>query len=226
MTNTTSLYRTVAAFMLARSEAREEFLLPGRRYASAKGSQMFVDEMEKAKQKRDKAIADAQFIARQQIRTTLEAMAEKADKIKLMAPTEEQIRILTLLSMKEKVTAAELKGAANAMEGNAAALSLVDELARKNEIPHSSYATSPSVTVYDPQSARQTIKFLGEECYSIINNPSGASRARLIAAERNQRMYGIDFDPFDFPEAEGFKDELDFYEKMGVPLSAFSSAVD
>lgn len=226
MTNTTALYRTVAAFMLARSEAREEYLLAVRRYASAKGSEMYVSEMSKAQQKRDKVIADAQFIARQEVRETLKAMEEKADKVKMLPPTEEQIRILQLLSMKEKVTASELKGAANAMEGNAAALALVDELARKNEIPHSSYATSPSVTVYDPQSARQTIKLLGEACYDIINNPSGASRARLIAAERNQRMCGIDFDPFDLPAAEGFKDELDFYEKMGVSLSAFSSAVD
>ena len=226
MSNTTSLYRAVAAYMLARSEAREEWQLMGRRYASAKGSQMYVDEMKKAREKRDKTVADAQFIARQEVRETLKAMAEKADKIKMQPPTEEQLRILQLLSMKEKLTEAELAGAANAMDGNAAALSLVDELARKSGIITTPFTSRLSVKAYDPLTARQTIQRLGDACYRIIDNTSGASRARLLAAENHQKMYGGTFDPYEFPEEKGFEDETDFYNQMNIPLSAFSSAVD
>lgn len=226
MSNTTRLYRAVAAFIQAREEAREEYLLMGRRYAAAKGSQMYVDEMSKARKKREETVSGAQVIARQEIRETINAMAEKADKIKMQPPTEEQLRILQLLSMKEKLTTAELEGAANAMEGNATALSLVDELAKKSGVVHVPYASRLSVTAYDPQTARQAIKKLGEACYSIVDNTTGASRARLLAAEQHQRLYGGTFDPDEFPQEKGFEDETDFYNQMNIPLSAFSSAVD
>lgn len=226
MTNTTRLYRAVADFVQARGEAREEYLLMGRRYASAKGSQMYVDEMSKARKKREKTVSDAQFIAQQEIRETLNAMAEKADKIKMKPPTEEQLRILQLLSMKEKLTTAELEGAANAMEGNATALSLVDELANKSGFVHVPYATRLSVTAYDPQTARQAIQRLGEACYSIIDNTTGANRTRLRLAEQHQKLYGGTVDPDEFPQEKGFEDETDFYNQMNIPLSAFSSAVD
>ena len=116
--NTTNLYRAVADFMTARSEAVEEYLLMTRRYASAKGSQMYIDKMDEAAKKRDKAISNAQSIAKREIRETLLAMVDKADKIKMQPPTEEQLRILQMLNLKERVTEAECVGAANAMEGN------------------------------------------------------------------------------------------------------------
>ena len=226
MSNTTSLYRTVAAFMLARSEAIEEYQLMTRRYASAKGSQMYTDEMDKARKKRDKTISDAQFIAKQEIRETLKAMAEKADKIKMQPPTEEQLRILQMLKMKEKLTEAECTGAANAMDGNAAALALLDEMARKSGVLHTSYANSLAVKTYSPETARLTIKELGESCYSIVNNASGASKPALLAKQWHQNVHGSTFDPYELPREEPFKDESDFYEQMNIPLSAFSAAVD
>ena len=224
--NTTNLYRTVAAFMQARSEAIEEYQLMTRRYASAKGSQMYTDEIDKARKKRDKTISDAQFIAKQEIRETLKAMAEKADKIKMQPPTPEQINILQLLKMKDRLTEAECTGAANAMNGNAACLALVDELARKSGVLHTSYVNSLAVKTYSPETARMTIKALGESCFNIVNNTTGASKAALLAKQWHQNVHGSTFDPYELPREEPFKDESDFYEQMNIPLSAFSSAVD
>lgn len=226
MSNTTSLYRTVAAFMLARSEAREEYQEAARRYASAKGSQMYTDKMNEAQKKRDKTISDAQFIAKQEIRETLKAMAEKADKIKMQPPTEEQLRILQLLKMKDRLTAAECFGAANAMDGNAAALALLDELATKSGVHHGSFVRSLAVKTYSPETARETIQYLGESCFAIVNNASGASRVSMLAKKWHTSRYGGDFDSFELPQEKTFVDELDFYERMNVPLSAFSAAVD
>ncbi len=212
--------------MQARSEAREEYQNAVKRYASAKGSQMYIDEMDKARKKRDKTISDAQFIARQEIRETLQAMAEKADKIKMQPPTEEQLRILQMLKMKEKLTEAECTGAANAMDGNAAALALLDEMARKSGVLHTSFANSLAVKAYSPETARLTIKELGESCYSIVNNASGASRPALLAKEWHAARHGGEFDPFELPQEDPFKDEDDFYKQMNISLSAFSAAVD
>lgn len=226
MSHTSNLYHTVANFMQARSEAREEYQQAAQRYERARGSQMYSDEMEKARKKRDKTISDAQFIAKQEIRETLQAMAEKADKIKMQPPTEEQLRILQLLKMKEKLTEAECAGAANAMEGNAAALALLDEMARKSGVLHTSYADSLAVKTYSPETARMTIKKLGESCYSIVNNASGASKPALLAKEWHAARHGGEFDPFELPTEDPFKDEDDFYKQMNIPLSAFSAAVD
>lgn len=224
--NTTNLYRAVADFMTARSEAVEEYLLMTRRYASAKGSQMYIDKMDEAAKKRDKAISNAQSIAKREIRETLLAMVDKADKIKMQPPTEEQLRILQMLNLKERVTEAECVGAANAMEGNATALALVDELATKSGVLHTSFARSLAVKIYDPATARQAIKELAEACYEIVNNTTGARKVALLTKQRHQRQYGGTFDPYELPQEEPFKDESDFYEQMNIPLSAFSSAVD
>jgi hypothetical protein len=224
--NTTRLYNAVSAFVQARADAREEFQVMARRYERARGSQMYTDEMSKARKKREEAIAAAQTAARQEIRETLQAMAEKASKIKMLPPTEEQLRILQLLSMKETITAAECAGAANAMEGNAAALSLLDELANKAGVLHSPYAKSQSVKSYDPETARQTIKELGAACYEIIENTSGAKKPALLAKQWHQNKFGGTFDPDELPQEEPYKDEDDFYMQMNIPLSAFSAAVD
>lgn len=226
MSNTTRLYRAVAAFIQAREEAREEYLLMGRRYAAAKGSQMYVDEMSKARKKREETVSGAQVIARQEIRETINAMAEKADKIKMQPPTEEQLRILQLLSLKERPTTAELEGAANAMDGNAAALSLVDELAKKSGIVHVPFTSRLSVKAYDPLTARQAIQRLGNACYSIVDNTTGANSTALLCAENHQRLYGGSFDPDELPQEKAFEDESDFYNQLNIPLSAFSVAVD
>ena len=224
--NTTNLYRTIAAFMTARSEAIEEYRLMTRRYEAAKGSKLYSDKMDEARKKRDKTISDAQFIAKQEIRETLKAMAEKADKIALQAPTAEQIRLLQLLKMKDRLTEAECTGAANAMNGNAACLALVDELARKSGVLHTSYVNSLAVKTYSPETARMTIKALGESCFDIVNNTTGASKPALLAKQWHQNVHGSTFDPYELPQEEPFKDESDFYEQMNIPLSAFSSAVD
>ena len=224
--NTTNLHRAVADFMTARAEAVEEYLLMTRRYASAKGSQMYIDKMDEAAKKRDKAISNAQSIAKREIRETLLAMVDKADKIKMQPPTEEQLRILQMLNLKERVTEAECVGAANAMEGNATALALVDELAKKSGVLHTSFARSLAVKAYDPATARQAIKELAEACYEIVNNTTGASKVALLTKQRHQRQYGGTFDPYELPQEEPFKDESDFYEQMNIPLSAFSAAVD
>ena len=226
MSNTTSLYRTVAAFMQARSEANEEYQLMTRRYASAKGSQMYTDEMDKARKKRDKTISDAQLVAKQEIRETLKAMAEKADQIKMQPPTEEQLRILQLLKMKEKLTEAEWSGAANAMDGNAAALALLDEMATKSGVVHVPFVRTLAVKSYSPDTARQTIKELGEACFEIVNNTSGASKPALLANQWHKHSFGGAFDPFELPQEKPFEDESDFYAQMNIPLSAFSAAVD
>ena len=82
------------------------------------------------------------------------------------------------------------------------------------------------MTTYDTQTANQAIEQLGEACYSIIDNTTGASSVRLLAAEQHRRVHGGTYDPDEFPQEKGFEDEIDFYNQMNIPLSAFSAAVD
>ena len=226
MSNTTRIYNAVADFMSIRAQSREEFLETAQRYADAKGSRMYDNEMSKARKKREETVAAAQVIARQEIGEILESMAEKADRIKMQPPTVEQLRLLQMLSLREKLTEAELVGAANAMDGNAAALSLVDELAKKSGVVHIPFTSRLSVMAYDPLTARQAIRKLGDACFSIVDNTTGANKMRLQAAEYHKRLYGGDFDPDSFPQEAAFQSESDFYNQVGIPLTAFAAAVD
>ena len=144
----------------------------------------------------------------------------------MQAPTEEQLRILQMLKMKEKLTEAECVGAANAMNGNAAALALVDELATKSGVLHTSYVRSLAVKTYDPATARQAIRELGATSYEIVSNETGAKKAALLAKQWHQKVHGSTFDPYELPQEEAFADEDDFYSQMNIPLHAFSAAVD
>lgn len=227
MTNTTRLYRAVADYMSARAAAREVYLLTRQRYAAARGSRMYTEEMTKAKEKREKTVSAAQDIARLEIRETIRDMADKAGKIKMQPPTEAQLRILQMLSLRNHLTEAELDSAANSMDGNASALSLLDELARsKAGGIHVPYATRLSVKTYDPKTALDIVQNLAKECYVIVNETTGADSISLMMAQKHSRLYGGIVDPDELPEAKAFEDEAAFYEHMQIPHQAFSNAVD
>ena len=226
MQNTTQLFETINRYMIARAEAREEFLLMKRRNEKAKGSQLYDEVMAEAKAKREKLVDAAQEAARREMAVIVRQMADKAGSVTMTPPTDEQLRILSLLKMREHVTAAELDSAANSMNGNGAALAVLDEIAHNHEIlttPYSRLATA-GLTV---DQSKNAIRAIVNECNQIIDNRTGASRAQTMAEEIHARLYGGNPDPDTFNQEPLFENEEAFYEKVSpVPLSLLSRAVD
>lgn len=226
MQNTTRLYETINRFMMERAEAREEYLVMKRRYAKAAGSEYYTETMNEARKKRESRVDAAQAAARQEMAEIAQAMTEKADSIAMNPPTDEQLRILSLLKMREHVTQAELDSAAQSMDGNGAALAVLDELAHKHEIlvqPYSRFATAGLTA----DQSKNAIRSILSSCNQIIENRTGANRAQMMAETYHAQLYGGNPDPDTFNQEPLFENEDAFYEKVSpVPLNLLSNAVD
>ena len=226
MQNTTKLYELINHFMVERAEAREEFLLMKRRYAKAAGSDFYTETMEAARKKREDRVNAAQTAARQAMAEVVQAMTEKADSISMNPPTEEQLRILSLLKMRDTLTKGELDSAANSLKDNAAALAVLDELAKKHEILSPSYIGKAEGKLTVDQ-GKSVLGSIVKACNQIIENRTGASRLQTMAETYHAQLYGGSPDPDTFNQEPLFEDEEAFYQKVSpVPLKLLSNAVD
>lgn len=99
-----------------------------------KGSAGYDEELKKAAQDRDAAIKELQGKAYARFADIIEGMKESARNRPLVAPTAEQMNLLQLMQMREKVTRDELEQAARTLKGNAAALSVLEEISLKHDI--------------------------------------------------------------------------------------------
>ena len=226
MQNTTRLYEAINRYMTERAEAREEFALMQRRNEKARGSRLYDEALAEAKAKRERRVADAQTSTRQEMAAIVRDMTKKAEAVKMTPPTDEQMRILSLLKMRDHLTQAELDSAAHSMDGNGAALGVLDELARKHEIlvqPYSKLATAGLTA----EQSKAAIRDIVNACNEIVSDKTGARRPALMAAEYHAHLYGSSFDADELAQEPLFENEADFYESVSpVSLALFSKAVD
>lgn len=99
-----------------------------------KGSRGFDEEMKNAASTRDTAISELQAEYLTRFGNITAAMKESALNVGMIAPTQEQLAILSALKMREKLTRDELEQAGRSLRGCPVALAVVDELALKHEI--------------------------------------------------------------------------------------------
>ncbi len=102
-----------------------------KRYA---GSQGYEKDIEKIEQARAAEIAALRDDCRDNFNRCLAAMQKNAQARPAVAPTQEQLALLQVLQMREKLTRDELSHAAHSMADCPTALSVLGELARKHEI--------------------------------------------------------------------------------------------
>lgn len=213
--------------MQTRSDAREEYFLMTRRYASAKGSQMYTDEMDKARKKRAQTMEAAQAAVRAKVREIISEMYEQAGKITMRAPTPEMLNILQMLKLKDHPTLNDLNEAANALKDSGVCLSILDEIALKNKIYTGKKYASLATEGISMEQAREAIRSVAENCESIIKNTHGGNTIRTELAEQHARHYGGTVDYESIPEEPRFEGVADFYEHVcPVGYDAFSMAVD
>ena len=96
-----------------------------------KGSEGYKDLIAKADAERDAALNAEKAAMRTAMKTIIAEMREKVQNRKVTPPTSEQVNLLSVLKMRgDSLTAAEIKEAANNMEGCPAALAVLSDLAR------------------------------------------------------------------------------------------------
>ena len=199
-----------------------------------KGSEGYDDDLKMIQEDRKKADDAARAVCKPKVEAALHSMIEVNSKRKATAPTEEQLRLLTAVSMIKKPSRPMLDSIANAMDGNAVGLSVLDDIA-ENAYKDGHIASERFTTNYAARATKEmsvdgtleTIRALSNTCNRIMNG-SGANHIRERLAEKNKQHYGSSYDPDDLPQEKPWESDREFYEREmnGLNMDLFSKAVN
>lgn len=208
--STRRIYEAMKKFTDTRAAARDKYLETMRPLADARGSKYYTDAEAAAAKLRADTVDAAARECRAVLNDEFKAMQERNHKRQMTPPTEEQLRILQLLQMREHVTAEELDTAANAMQGNGAALEVVQDIAHKHEILRN---YRQEADVFGIAQADEAIRELAAGCRRLLESP--AQRGALLAQQMHQRMHGGTYNEDDLPQVPLFESESQFESFMG-----------
>lgn len=154
--------------------------------AKFKGSKGYDEELDKLRQERDNAIADAVAHTAAEFKEALAAMNAKLDNAPLVPPSEEQLRLVSALRMREHLSQSELERAAEQVGDNDASLALVMELAEKHNRILSGRKYGSRVN-----KAREAVAELGRAAKATLAW-RGQTRAQLMESYIADRSNGLD----------------------------------
>ena len=132
MTNTTRYFDAYKQHRAWVSGAVDKFNRECERLKRYKGSKGYDEEMGKAREERDKTIADAVAATARAFDEVLADMSDKVTSAPLDPPSTDALNLVTALRMREKLSLNELERAAEQVGDNDVCLSLVMELAKKH----------------------------------------------------------------------------------------------
>ncbi|MBR3505327.1 MAG: hypothetical protein IKO07_13945 [Clostridia bacterium] len=225
MKRTEILYSAMKDFTDARIAARAEYFAKMKPIETAKGSKYYNDARKEAEKARRATVDEARAKAADTVDVMIASM-RKANSVRAMAaPTEEQLRILQALKMREKVTLNELDAAANAMCGNGAGLAVVEEIAQNSGVAHPNYNALATAGLSIAEGER-VINNLLEACKRVLNG-TGATRAAELNRLRQADIHNEHINPDDLPQEPPYESVSDFYARnISTPYDIFSQAVD
>ena len=207
---TTSIYPAMQEFTNIRAEARDAYLAVMKEIRDAEGTKYYRDRERAAAEKRRDTVNAAKQACQKILNEEFADMKKRNRSRKMASPSEEQLRLLQMLSMRENVTESELQAAANAMQGNGAGLGMIHELARKHHIllDFSQYANE-----YDIAQAEEAIDALARRCQKVLQ--TGAKYSSYAAAKWHHDHYKTPINEDDLPQQAPFDSEFAFERFMG-----------
>lgn len=223
--NTDLFFSRAKEFQSKRREIMDTYEKRAAQLEDAKGSKYFTDEMKKATDARDSALSALKDEYREYFRISLDGMAKANGSRGMTPPTDEELRLVQLLKMKDSVTQQELDAAANTLKGNSTCLAILTEIAHKQGFVrgYNNYSENKEMPV---DVAAEHVKSLAGWLNDFMEHDTG--RAARVAQEHHARMYGGEQAPL--PKRPLFETKAEcFYEiaRMGGDtLTAFCNAVD
>ena len=148
MNRTEQYFNLVTNYRTELRQIWDEYENEARRIERYRGSVGFDDESRKAQQKRDKAISDLQGDYRTRFASVVRGMRESAQNAQMIAPTQEQLSILTALKMRKRLDRDEIEQAGRSLQGCPVALSVLEEMAAKNSFPGVSFGGMSSKAIH------------------------------------------------------------------------------
>lgn len=221
MNNTFSLYNTVTDFQRRQREAYDAFVETMKGLETAKGSQYYDDRQQEAMLKRKAAEDEARNTARYWIKKAAENMVEANKKRKAVPPTAEQLAILQTMKLRTDMSDSELDQVANAMNGNAMGLGVVNDFAK--EVFKNRHNLKPETRFQFPKNYLSMVKgdypidkmeeeivHIVKACGSIIES-DGADRVACMAKSFHEQRHGVKFDRDAVKREKIASSEQEFY---------------
>lgn len=225
--NTDLFYTRAKEYQGKRAAIVDEYEKRMKALEDAKGSKYFTDEAKKAEDKRDEALTALKDEYNGYFNIAFDAMRKANAARKMTPPTEEELRTLQLLKMKDKPTEAELAAAANTLKGNVTCLSVLTEIAHNAGYMrgYMGYSETKEMPVEEAEAA---IKGLASSVRDFMDYDT--PRAARLAQNHHETLYGVNPNATPLPKRPLFEDKAGcFYEVArmgGDSLEAFKNAVD
>lgn len=228
ISNTEAFYRRARDYQTARKKVMDAYEARiADLEANHKGSKYYEEQVPIAEETKDTQLKALKEDCGDALRLLFDSMKKANDTRPLQPPTEEELRTLQLLKLKEKVTEEELTRAAHTLKGNEACLSVLTDIGHKQGIitDFSRYADS---SIMSTQTVNNHINTLESETADFLQFDT--SRAARIAQAHHDTMYGTPEDAPALPKRAIFDGKAECFKLFagleGKELQAFCDAVD
>lgn len=189
-------YKTFRTGLDSINSAYEDSLSSIEKY---KGSEGFEEHKKQFQEKRKNEIENLRATVRPKMFKAIDDMQETAINRKMKIPTEDEIRLLEILKMRDSVSRDELLQAARTLADCSSALSVLDEIARKNNMPQfSRYYKPPTMATEQVQKIIESLKSITNKILEIDKKQSlsdyvaqyhaaiyGSSNSELVVPDLN-----------------------------------------
>ena len=125
MTNSDRFYQAASNFQSERKSIVDKYEKKMAELKRMEGSEYYKEESKKAEDDKKKSLDSLIASYRDSMKTCMSDMKRTNSKRMLAAPSEEQLRLLTVLKMKEVLTQEEVLAAANSFSDNSVCLSVL-----------------------------------------------------------------------------------------------------
>lgn len=227
MTNTDYFYSTAANFQNKRKEIMDAYEKRMKALEDTRGSRYYTEEAQKAEETRDAGLKALRAEYGEKFNSSLRLMQDANAKRGTVAPTEEELRIVQALKMRDSVTEGELTAIANALKNSPLCLSIVQETAAKNGILRN-YKGFYNAQEMPVEYAETALKTLSTGLRDFIQ--ADTRKAARIAQERQERLYGSTQDARPLPKRALFQTKEECFREIagleGAEYRSFCAAVD
>ena len=218
--NVGRFYIKAQEFQDKRNAINREYSEAMRKIRTAKGSEYYTEASRAAKEKRDNALSTLRTEYMNHFHSIFDDMEASNAARSMKAPTPDELGVLQVLKMKENITKADLDMAANSLKNNPACLTVLSEIARKNEI----------FTNYDGYGGTELSIQAAESLIDALRNNTAdfleydTPRAARLYAQHRERMYN-DGD-VELPARANFSDPDGCFAEIGGMDAATVSALE
>lgn len=225
LTNSELFYRNAKKYQDDRARINENYEKQLESMKDKQGSEFYATESERLKKERDDSLTALKKDTGNTLLSVIDTMRRANAKRTTAAPTDEQVRILQVLKMRDNVTERELTEAAKSLENCPLGLSVIQEIAGKNGVirNYRRFYNGDKMPSEFASSALDTLEYETKDFLAY-----DTKRTARISAEYQRAHYGDD-NSRPLPKRPLFDEKADCFKELGIApdnLDGFIAAVD